>query len=146
MDSTRDNRWDALVERYKNFNLTFLDAAEPENPSDFNSQLLYAYEKMQRLAVGIEQVTLDQAIYENELLQEFRYIETQIVKILCQLHYAMVHQEVKPPVNVTKMIMGEKYRDVDGSRGRSTRDSIIVREYNSAIDNLKEIFMKFTNP
>ncbi|KAK8400110.1 hypothetical protein O3P69_003066 [Scylla paramamosain] len=142
MDSTQDNAWEALLTETQ-FKYDFLNAAAPENPNDFNSQLLHAYEKMQRLAVGIEQVTLDQALYEGDLLQDFRTIETHIVKILCQLHYAMVHQELKPPMNVTKEIMDESYRDLDGTSARIMRDSAIVVEYNKAIDHLKDIFVTF---
>lgn len=146
MDSNRDNMWPALLETISGHNFEFLEAPAASQPDDFNSQLLHAYEKMQRVAVGIEQVTLDQALYQGDLLQDFRTIETHIVKILCQLHYAMVHQELEPPVNVTKVIMSENYRDLEGTSQRSARDSIIVREYNSAIDQLKDIFIKFENP
>ncbi|XP_063873645.1 uncharacterized protein LOC135107570 isoform X2 [Scylla paramamosain] len=51
MDSTQDNAWEALLTETQ-FKYDFLNAAAPENPNDFNSQLLHAYEKMQRLAVG----------------------------------------------------------------------------------------------
>lgn len=145
MDSTQPNVWEALEAETPQFKYDFLNAIAPENPEDFNSQLLHAYEKMQRLAVGIEQVTLDQALYEGDLLQDFRKIETHIVKILCQLHYAMVHQELKPPMNVTKEIMDESYRDLDGTSARTMRDSVIVLAYNAAVDHLKDIFVKFEN-
>lgn len=146
MDSTQENAWDALLRDISNFNLNFLNTSEVKDPDDFNSQLLHAYEKMQRLAVGIEQATLDQALYQGDLLQDFRTIETHIVKILCQLHYAMVHQELEPPTNVTNVIMSENYRDLEETSARSARDSVIVREYNAAIDHLKDVFVKFENP
>ena len=144
MDSNQPDVWEALLAETPE-SYGFLVATAPENPDDFNSQLLHAYEKMQRLAVGIEQVTLDQALYEGDLLQDFRTIETHIVKILCQLHYAMMHQELKPPMNVTKEIMNENYRDLDGTSARTARDSVIVRAYDTAVDHLKDIFVKFEN-
>lgn len=106
-------------------------------------QLLHAYEKMQRLAVGIEQVTLDQALYEGKLLHKFKDIETHIVKILCQLHFAMVHRDLEPPTTVTKDIMGEVYRDQDDTSERKIRDSVIVREYNTTIQDLVKAFQRF---
>lgn len=145
-DSPQENPWDYLVNNLTaNYKFQFLETAAAEDDNDFNSQLLHAYEKMQRLAVGIEQVTLDQALYQGEMLQDFRTIETHIVKILCQLHYAMVHQELEPPATVTKEIMEENYRDLDGTSERNIRDYVIVREYNAAIHHLVEIFVKFQN-
>lgn len=150
MDSNKDNAWDELVNNFTGpyqDNFKFINNTSP--PGDINSftaQLLHAYEKMQRLAVGIEQVTLDQALYEGELLSDFQMIETHIVKILCQLHYAMVHLNVEPPATVTKEIMGEEYRDLDGTSDRKMRDSVIVVEYNKAINNMVEIFRNFENP
>ncbi|XP_050724589.1 uncharacterized protein LOC127002550 [Eriocheir sinensis] len=147
-DSKEENPWDSLVNNYTTWiNFDFLTNTTPAGDvDDFNAQLLHAYEKMQRLAVGIEQVTLDQALYEGELLQDFHTIETHIVKILCQLHYAMVHQELQPPATVTKEIMGENYRDLDGTSERKMRDIIIVVEYNKAINNLVDTFLKFKEP
>ncbi|KAG0712825.1 hypothetical protein GWK47_017570 [Chionoecetes opilio] len=145
MDSTQDNQWAARLEMIRGIPMPFLNTTPPDNPYIFNSQLLHAYEKMQRLAVGIEQATLDQALYQGDLLQDFRTIETHIVKILCQLRYAMVNQELEPPVSVTKMIMSERYRDLEGTSERSIRDSIIVRDYNAAIDDLKDVFVTFEN-
>ncbi|XP_037790923.1 uncharacterized protein LOC119586287 isoform X3 [Penaeus monodon] len=110
---------------------------------DFDEQLQEAYEMMQRLAVGIEQVTLDQALYQGSFLQQFRIIENHIVSILCQLHYAMVHRNLSPSVSVTKEIMGEEYRDLEGESSRNMRDAVIVREYDAALMHLKEVFSEF---
>lgn len=109
----------------------------------FDEQLQEAYEMMQRLAVGIEQVTLDQALYQGSFLQQFRIIENHIVTILCQLHYAMVHRNLSPSVSVTKEIMGEEYRDLEGESSRNMRDAVIVREYDAGLMHLKEVFSEF---
>lgn len=132
-----------MVENYtKDQKIDFLTTVSmPEN--NFNSQLQNAYELMQRLAVGIEQVTLDQALYRGTLLQQFRSIETHIVTILCQLHYAMVYQKLAPSVSVTKEIMGENYRDLDGESSREMRDTIIVRDYYAALQRLIDVFTEF---
>ncbi|KAK3854457.1 hypothetical protein Pcinc_039070 [Petrolisthes cinctipes] len=137
--------WNDLMSRILDPNATFdfLDM-EPISDSNFNTVLLYAYEKMQRVAVGIEQVTLDQALYRGSLLSEFRSIESHIVNILCNLHYAMVHQDLIPTASVTKEIMGAEYRDLDGTLARAHRDSIIMKKYNEAIDDLKVKFKQFT--
>lgn len=139
----QEKPWESLVADTPDYNFGFLETAAVKDENDFNSQLKHAYEKMQRLAVGIEQVTLDQALYEGKLLHRFKDIETHIVKILCQLHFAMVHRDLKPPTTVTKEIMGEVYRDEDDTSMRKIRDSIIVREYNTTIQNLVTAFQRF---
>ena len=98
---------------------------------------------MQRVAVGIEQVTLDQALYGSRFLQEFRQIEHHIVGILCDLHYAMKHQKKELPVAVTKEIMAEIYRDVPDTSGRNIRDAIILREYDQALQHTRSVFRHF---
>lgn len=139
--------WANVLENYTSSqSIDFLQPKWEPQASDFNSHLKYAYEVIQRLAVGIEQVTLDQALYRGTFLQEFRSIENQIVKILCELHYAMVHQELTPSVLVTKEIMGEEYRDLEGESARTMRDTIIVRDYAKALNNLRDMFIAFENP
>lgn len=113
----------------------------------FNDVLRIAYESMQRRAVSIEQVTLDQALYrdlnDTDFLSEFRTIEGEIVSILCELHYAMIQQKVKPTETITAQIMDEKFRDVDSSSGRLTRDTKILREYLNGLDYLMVVFGYF---
>ncbi|XP_064109257.1 vitellogenin-2-like [Macrobrachium nipponense] len=136
--------WRSAIDTYaKDQNIDFLKQVTIPTTLDFNAQLQEAYEMMQRLAVGIEQVTLDQALYRGTFLEEFRRIENQIVAILCQLHYAMVHQQLSPSVVVTKEIMAETYRDLESEGARKMRDTIIVREYDNALTHLKNIFTEF---
>lgn len=141
MSTTWENLVSKIVDPDASFE--FLDM-EPIADSSFNTVLLYAYEKMQRVAVGIEQVTLDQALYRGSLLSEFRSIESHIVNILCNLHYAMVHQDLTPTASVTKEIMRAEYRDLDGTSARAHRDSIIMKKYNEAIEDLSGKFKQFT--
>lgn len=136
--------WASVLDNYtSNQSIPFLKAVSQPLVNDFNSHLQNAYEVMQRLAVGIEQVTLDQALYQSTFLLEFRTIETHIVKILCELHYAMVHQELTPSVAVTKEIMGIEYRDLEGESARTMRDTIIVRDYDQALTSLRDMFVEF---
>ncbi|XP_018024833.1 uncharacterized protein LOC108680513 [Hyalella azteca] len=114
---------------------------------EFKSALAIAYESMQRRAVAIEQVTLDQALYrdlnDTDFLSEFRSIEGEIVSILCELHYAMKQLQVAPAQEITAEIMDEKYRDLDVSSDRLERDTIILREYISGLDYLVRVFDHF---
>ncbi|XP_066954383.1 uncharacterized protein [Macrobrachium rosenbergii] len=136
--------WRSAIDTYaKDQHIDFLKPVTIPTTLDFDVQLQDAYEMMQRLAVGIEQVTLDQALYRGTFLEEFRRIENQIVAILCQLHYAMVHQQLSPSVVVTKEIMAETYRDLESESARKMRDTIIVREYDNALIHLKNIFTEF---
>lgn len=114
---------------------------------DFKSVLAVAYESMQRRAVAIEQVTLDQALYRDlndmDFLSEFSNIEGEIVSILCEVHYAMKQLDVSPSTVITAEIMQEKYRDLDINSERLNRDTIILREYLSALDYLVKVFDYF---
>ncbi|KAG7167699.1 hypothetical protein Hamer_G020584 [Homarus americanus] len=145
----QNKSWDELANMYQGIGdqeLAFLKTKSEAVPGDFNSQLQNSYEKMQRLAVGIEQVTLDQALYQGSFLEHFREIETHIVKILCLLHFAMVHRNLTPSVTINKEDMPQEYRDVEGqSAAREFRDFMILDNYFKSLQNLIQVFTEFEN-
>lgn len=144
--------WESAItlvpdDKYKFLNRLSIPSEEELKTIKFNDILRIAYESMQRRAVSIEQVTLDQALYRDfnntDFLSQFRIIEGEIVNILCELHYAMMQQGVTPSETITADIMEGKYRDIDSSSGRLTRDTIILREYLNGLDYLMVVFEYF---
>ncbi|KAF2352957.1 hypothetical protein FHG87_016285 [Trinorchestia longiramus] len=134
-------------ESYEFLNRLSIPTEEELQSMDFKAALAVAYESMQRRAVAIEQVTLDQALYrdlnDTDFLSEFRSMEGEIVSILCELHYAMKQLQVRSSEVITSEIMHEKYRDLDISSDRLERDTIILREYISGLDYLVRVFDHF---
>ena len=144
--------WDTAVENFRSQTFEFLNPLEVPTKEtlatlNFDEVLAEAYESMQRRAVAIEHVTLDQALYRDyngsDFLGQFQKIEMEIVNVLCELHFAMKHRNVEPSVEITAAIMKEKYRDIENSSGRKTRDTIIMREYLSCLDYLLAVFDYF---
>lgn len=98
---------------------------------------------MQRRAVGIEQVTLDQALYKANFLSQFRAVENRIVHVLCELRHAMIRFDVKPNQDITKDVMDKTLRDMDGERARNLRDAVILKEYVRSLEVLHALFYHY---
>lgn len=146
--------WDSVLtvlptDRFDFLNHLEVPTEEQLKSLQFNDVLPIAYESMQRRAVAIEQVTLDQALYRDlnntDHLSEFRGIEGEIVSILCELHYAMIQQGVTQTEVITAEIMEEKFRDLERSSERAARDTVILMEYISGLDYLMAVFDHFKN-
>ena len=114
---------------------------------DFAAELQTSYELIQRLAVVIEAVTLDQAVYNDvnpsDLLKNYRKIEWRIVAILRELRISMAICGVKPAANITWEIMPEKIRNIPSYGGRNDRDAVVVQQYLIAMQYLRAVFDHF---
>ena len=138
--------WDMLVQEMNamNLDLDFLQSKTPLDleSTDLNKSVAHAYEIMQRYAIGIEQVTLDQALYESHSLEEFRKIEKDIVMNLCEFNFVMLKKKIEPVENVPKSIMGEQTRNMGSNTGREYRDTYILKAY---IDGVNDMYKLFQN-
>ncbi|KAL7647311.1 UNVERIFIED_CONTAM: hypothetical protein RMT77_000906 [Armadillidium vulgare] len=149
-ETFQSDSWEGALPEFQDYSFPFLnntnsiDLNAPEELS-FEDALQEAYELMQRRAVGIEQVTLDQALYQANFLTEFRHVEDRIVHVLCELRHAMIQSGVTPKQEVTKDVMKEEARDIDGERWRNIRDAVILREYITGLQMLHSLFSYYAS-
>ncbi|XP_076054902.1 uncharacterized protein LOC143033403 [Oratosquilla oratoria] len=109
----------------------------------FETELVKVYEYLQRYAVGIEQVTLDQALYKADFLKEFRDLEHYLVTLLCEVKNAMAHLGLTPSDTITKDIMSQTARDSDSETKRNNRDFVILKEYIRGLRYMEDVFNHF---
>ena len=143
-----NDNWQEAIRRLENLDLKHMDFLKSEQELTPNATLeevlKHAYETVQRWAVGIEQVTLDQALYESNSLENFRKIEGDIVMILCELNFAMVRKNIQFVNNVPKSIMHDDLKNTKGTSAREIRDLYILNAYLQGLRDLDGIFKNFS--
>lgn len=118
----------------------------PKIPSTTNHHVGYeellskCYEHMQRYAVAIEQMILDQILYDGNYVDQFREMEQVASTVLCPLQHAILAMKIKSNKDVTKEIMSETYRSIDSDSVRNIRDYIILREFISGLSYIHKEF------
>jgi hypothetical protein len=97
---------------------------------------------VQLYAVGIEQLLLDQILYGGtELMKsEYKDISDDNYKILCELNIGMHLQNLRPAVNVSRVVMSHEYRVIHDKAKRSFRDYLIIRDYVNATNFIAILF------
>ncbi|CAG7672456.1 unnamed protein product [Allacma fusca] len=100
------------------------------------------YEGLQKFAVGLEQIVLDQAVYGGNFHQHFHEAEFQLKYVLCELQIAMLEKSISHE-DITREIMSQTYRDLDDRTARNLRDWLIFRDYVNVLEYLKQVFKYF---
>ncbi|GAB6023241.1 hypothetical protein CHUAL_008059 [Chamberlinius hualienensis] len=128
----------------KQFNWVVYDWL-PKIPTTTNHHLDYpellskCYEHMQRYAVAIEQMVLDQILYDGNYVDKFREMEHAARTVLCPLQHAILAMKIQIK-DVTKEIMSETYRSIDSDSVRNIRDYIILREFIAGLTYIHKEF------
>jgi hypothetical protein len=100
------------------------------------------YEGLQKFAVGLEQIVLDQAVYGGNFHHHFHEAEFQLKYVLCELQIAMLEKSISHE-DITREIMSQTYRDMDDRTARNLRDWLIFRDYVNVLEYLRQVFKYF---
>ncbi|KAE8745480.1 hypothetical protein FOCC_FOCC007860 [Frankliniella occidentalis] len=105
------------------------------------------YQYLQKYAVGLEQVVLDQKANGGSFKKEFDIEESRLRNVLCEVQVAMAEQGVIQHPDVTPDIMSGEFRDPNMSTGwRNVRDWIILREYMNGLEYIIQMLEYFNRP
>ncbi|CAL8115177.1 unnamed protein product [Orchesella dallaii] len=100
------------------------------------------YRGLQKLAVGLEQVVLDQAIHGGSFYQHFHEAEFQLKYVLCEFQIAMMEKNIQYE-DVTREIMDKHFVKLDDKTWRNLRDFSIFRDYLNTLEFIRESFQHF---
>ncbi|XP_023332161.1 uncharacterized protein LOC111704236 isoform X2 [Eurytemora carolleeae] len=121
-----------------------LDAAHLQEIRMENA-LSKMYSYLQKIAVGLEQVVLDQAVYDGDFIQEFNEAEYKLKAVLCELQVAMLERGVEPEEDIRREIMSQDVRDIEDSSYRNLRDWYIYRDYMNGLEYVIHSFDHLKN-
>ncbi|KAK3919377.1 hypothetical protein KUF71_008504 [Frankliniella fusca] len=106
---------------------------------------IYLY--LQKYAVGLEQVVLDQKANGGSFKKEFDFEESLLRNVLCEVQVAMAEQGVLQHPDVTPDIMAKSFRDPNMNTGwRNVRDWIILRDYMNGLEYIIQLLEYFSRP
>jgi len=92
------------------------------------------YNYLQRVAVGLEQVVLDQAAYDGEFTQEFNEAEYKLKAVLCELQVAMLERGIQAIKDPSRDDMPEDVRNLKYISYRAIRDWFVFRDYMNILE------------
>ncbi|EGI69027.1 hypothetical protein G5I_02195 [Acromyrmex echinatior] len=110
------------------------------NKLDINTSLVDAYEYMQKYAVGLEQVVLDQKDYQPKYHQKFTEAEWKLRAVLCEIQVAIEERSVTRRPDVTRDVMTSDFRTMTDMTSRDLRDWLIFREYMNGLEYVIQVF------
>ncbi|KAG5895001.1 hypothetical protein JTB14_002426 [Gonioctena quinquepunctata] len=102
--------------------------------------LLEAYENLQKVAVGVEQVVWDQQDRPGLFPDGFKELEDYLIAVLCELQMVISEMNINIPSDVPREHMPESQRfnlDVTAS---NVRDFIIMREALTTLEYIRDEF------
>jgi len=99
-----------------------------------DSALLKIYNYLQKIAVGLEQVVMDQAVYDGDFIQEFNEAEYKLKAVLCELQVAMLERGIEQEQDVSRDIMPDESKYMEDSSYRNQRDWYIYRDYMNGLE------------
>jgi len=105
-----------------------------------DTALLRIYNYLQRFAVGLEEVVLDQALFDGEFIQEFNEAEYKLKAVLCELQMAMLERDIEFEDDITRDIMKNDVRDIRDESYRNLRDWYIYRDYMNGLEYIIHAF------
>lgn len=98
------------------------------------------YNYLQRFAVGLEEIVIDQALFDGEFIQEFNEAEYKLKAVLCELQMAMLERDIDMGSDVTRDIMKDDVRDIQDQSYRNLRDWYIYRDYMNGLEYVIHAF------
>ncbi|XP_059084110.1 uncharacterized protein LOC131881294 isoform X2 [Tigriopus californicus] len=99
---------------------------------------------LQKMAVGLEQVVLDQTLYDGQFMEEFNEAEYKLKAVLCELQIAMMEMglsvDESAPDDTLRSIMSPEIRDIEDRSYRDLRDWYIYRDYMNGLEYVLHSF------
>ncbi len=95
---------------------------------------------MQYFAVGIEQILIDQELYDGSMIEQFKEINYELYQLLCNLQYAVHLLNIRQKPNVSRSVMSHEYRNIEELSRRNLRDFAILRDYINANQFIANLF------
>ncbi len=122
------------------------------------------FNSLQRLAVGLEQIVIDQSLYNGKFLADFNEAEFKLkavsilifikfisalissyFQVLCELQIAMLEKGIFFEEDVTRTIMSPEIRDIQDESYRNLRDWYIFRDYMKGLEYAVHTFNHLSN-
>lgn len=107
---------------------------------ELKTSLRSMYTFLQKLAVGLEQVVLDQTVYDGRFMEEFNEAEFKLKAVLCELQVAMLEKGISQEETVSRHIMSPEVRDIEDESYRNLRDWYIYRDYMNGLEYVIHAF------
>ncbi|XP_018328802.1 uncharacterized protein LOC108739408 isoform X2 [Agrilus planipennis] len=104
--------------------------------------LLDAYENLQRIAVGLEQVVWDQEDEQGPFADRFMQAEYNLRALLCEIQTAIYERGLEMRPDVTRDIMApdERNNENNTKTSKNLRALIVYRDYMNALEYVIESF------
>ncbi|XP_025017225.1 uncharacterized protein LOC107365317 [Tetranychus urticae] len=99
-----------------------------------------SFQYLQYFAIGLEQLLLDQALHEGQMIKEFREIEDKLSQLLCEIQLGMWYRNIKPDKHIEFEVMTQEYRDIADASRRMIRDYLLLRDLVKLTDYITQIF------
>ncbi|KAJ3665303.1 hypothetical protein Zmor_000804 [Zophobas morio] len=109
---------------------------------EFKQTLLKVYVYLQKIAVGMEQVVWDEEDRNGEFKSSFAATEDFLHNVLCEIHTAIIENDLTVEETVTRDLMGEEYRNMDDTN-KNVRNWIIYRDYLNMLEYIVQVFNHF---
>lgn len=104
-------------------------------------QSLYStYTYLQKLAVGLEQVVLDQMVNKASFVEEFNEAEFRLKEVLCEVQAAMMEKGIDHQTSIHRDIMPMEERHMQVDSYRNMRDWFIFRDYMNSLEYVVQSF------
>lgn len=142
-----DPEFEAGVSDYRQDWLPESPEITDEHFNSMNNETAFqkAYEYLQYFGVGLEQILLDQVLYDGQFATLFREVENHLTQVLCELQLGMYMLKIEPNPDVMRDVMSQNYRDLNEMSNRNLRDFLILRDYIEAANYVTELFMYLKN-
>ncbi len=107
-----------------------------------------AYEYLATVAVFLEQVRIDEIMYEFNIKDEDKGFASRILEIeeqgvywlLCQLQISLHAHGLPVDTDVTRDVMAKEFRDLNNRAVRHNRDYIILRDFGKVLNYIRAEF------
>lgn len=118
----------------QNLDQTFLDQVK------LDVVLPYAYEYLQKFAVGLEQIAWDQKDLGLAFFHHFAEAEVQLRKVLCEIQVALIEKGIPMRADVGRHVMPNCLRSMTERTDLNLRDWLIFRDYMNGLEFVIQVF------
>lgn len=109
----------------------------------FKEALVDIFHALQKIAVGIEQIVLDEQKYNGNFRENFTKTETQLKNVLCEIHQIIIECNYEAKPNVGRDIIPAEQKNDSNQTSRDINHFLIYRDYMNALEYAKYVFEYF---
>ncbi|KAK9885074.1 hypothetical protein WA026_009298 [Henosepilachna vigintioctopunctata] len=107
---------------------------------ELDATLYNTYEYLQRIAVGIDQIVIDETRSGSSFFKsDFEEIETYVLSILCEIETTMVERKLEKRPDIQRHIVPDNLKNGDNTN-MNVRNYIILRDYMNILEYVSESF------